>query len=148
MKVILRKNVDTLGQVGDIVTVKDGYGRNYLLPQNLAMPATSGCIKVIEKEQASRRRKEEKVKKQLQSTAGRIRSKAYVIYKKAGEEDKLYGSVTTTEIAALVEQEGFNVDKKKIDIPEPIHTLGVHYATIKLGYDIETRIKVRVEKES
>jgi large subunit ribosomal protein L9 len=147
MKVILRENLKNLGDIGTVVKVADGYARNYLLPRGFAAVVTEGTIKAIEKEKTSKRRVEEKLVNDLKALAEEISSKSYSISKKVGEEDKLYGSVTSGDIAESIKANGFDIDKKQIELDSPIASLGVHAVKIKLQKGVEAEIKLWVVKE-
>ena len=147
MKVILCENVPNLGEMGATVTVNDGYARNYLLPRRLAVQADSGSAKQIEHEIRNIRRREEKVREKLREQA-KVLGKATVnITMRAGAEDKLYGSVTTKHIADKLNEQGFEVDRKSVELDEPIKSLGVFTVPVKLGLGVEANVKVWVEKE-
>lgn len=146
MKVILKKEVRDLGRTGDLVNVKEGYARNFLFPRNLAVAATDGSVKEFEHWQrvtASRKAAEKKEKAQLLDTV----KKVTVTFKmSAGEKDKLFGSVTTKDIADELAKKGYQIDKKDIAIPEPIKVLGQHKAMIKFAEDLQAEIAVSVER--
>src|SRR6266567_277698 len=139
MEVILREDVQHLGAAGDVVKVKDGYARNYLLPKGLAYPATEANKKKIayEAERIARQRAAEK-------SAAETRLSFAV---KVGEEDKLYGSVTAGDVQRKLEELGIKVDKRKVDLPEPIRELGEFRVGIKLHPDVRPEIQVSVVKE-
>lgn len=147
MKVILRSNVESLGQVGDVVDVAGGYARNYLLPKGLAIAASDGAIKMVEAEKAAYRRRVEKEIGEFKALADKMKSFTYTIACKAGEEDKLFGSVTTADIAEKINQEGFDVDKRKIKLSNPIHALGTYDVEIKLHPEVTAVVVVQVVKE-
>ena len=145
MKVILLEDVKKLGKAGEIVKVSDGYARNMLLPKQLAKEATAGNIKALEKQKAQReeelaREKEEaeKIRKLLQGKVVQLRSKG-------GEGGRLFGAVTNMDVsAAIKDQFGIEIDRKKIRIPDPIKTVGDHAAEIRLFSEISATVKVRV----
>ena len=147
MKLILKDNVEKLGKMGAVVNVADGYGRNYLLPKGLAMLANKGNMKEIDRLKKMQLKKEEKLVVELKELAVKLASNSYTINKKVGEEGKLFGSVTKADIADVLAQEGFSIDKKKILLDEPIHTLGVFPVKIKLYHDVETEVKIWVVEE-
>ncbi len=147
MKVILCENVPNLGEMGTTVTVNDGYARNYLLPRRLAVRADSGSAKQIEHELRNIRRREEKVREQLRQQAKTLDKATVNITMRAGAEDKLYGSVTSKHIADKLNEQGYSVDRKSIELEEPIKTLGVFTVPVKLGLGVEANVKVWVEKE-
>ena len=147
MEVILKQKIDKLGDVGDMVRVKDGYARNYLMPRGLVVEATPGNVKEVEelKNQIAAQGKQttvyhSKVAEQL----SKLKLSAPV---KVGEDDRLFGSVTAITISELLQEQGFDVDRKAIQLDEPIKSLGVHNVFIKLHTDVETEIKVYVIKE-
>ena len=147
MKVVLKKSIDSLGNVGDVVTVADGYARNYLIPRDLATRADAGKIKLIEHERRVIRAREEKVIKDTQELAGRIEQISCTISAKAGEEDRLFGSVSDSDIALALDEAGIEIDKKKVQLEEPIKELGVYSVPIDLGRGVTARLKVWVVRE-
>jgi len=142
MEVILRESVQHLGAAGEVVKVKDGYARNYLLPKGLAYPATEANKKKIAYE-ADRIAE----KGAAETEAGRIAEVRLSFAVKVGEEDKLYGSVTASDIQRKLEELGIHVDKRKVDLPEPIRELGEFRVGIKLHPDVRPEIQVSVVKE-
>ncbi|MEM8484791.1 MAG: 50S ribosomal protein L9 [Bacteroidota bacterium] len=145
MKVILKKDIPKLGDEGQIVTVKNGFGRNYLIPQGLAKLATEGAIREHEEmmRQASRRitqRREENEK-----LAAALEKVEVVVEVKVGEENRIFGTVTPTQVAVQLAKQGYEIDRRRIDMDEEIKVLGVYTASIKLTSDIATSVKVRVE---
>ncbi len=147
MKVILREDVEHLGLAGTVVNVKDGFARNYLLPRSFAVPATGNNIKAFEHEQRLAESKREKRIKEAEGLKVKLEKVSISISKKVGEQDKLFGSVTTQEIEKAFAAEGFNVDKKDILLPEPIKTLGVFTVPIRVLEDVVANTKVWVVKE-
>ncbi len=147
MKVILKEDVERLGRKGDIVTVKDGYARNYLIPRGLALPVTRGNLRMIEEEKRRLLRQREKEARTAQELAEKLSQLELEIYKKAGENDVLYGSVTTQDLAEALREKGFEVDKKDIMLEEPIKRLGVHYFEVRVHHDVKARVRVVVKKE-
>lgn len=147
MKVILRRNIDKLGKIGDIVTVKDGYARNYLLPRSLAYFAKDGMMKRIEVEKKQYLKHVEKMKTAAEELAVKISDIQLSIPMKVGEESKLYGSVTNQMVANELAEKGFTIEKKYIIIEEPIKTLGVFDVKVKLHPEVSTNIKVWVIDE-
>lgn len=144
MQVILREDVRGLGRTGDIVRVKPGYARNYLVPSGLAVRADPKNLKHIEHEKALIAKKTEKDQKTAEALKGRLEKVSVTVSKHAGEGDKLYGSVTAKDIAFALEDEGIVLDRKKIRIDEPIKQLGVHAVTVVLQPGNEVPIKVWV----
>ena len=147
MEVILKQKIDKLGDVGDMVRVKDGYARNYLMPRGLVVEATPGNVKEVEelKNQIAARDKQTTV--HHSEVAEKLSKLKLSVPVKVGEDDQLFGSVTTITISELLQEQGFDVDRKAIQLDEPIKSLGVHNVFIKLHTDVETEIKVYVIKE-
>ncbi|OLC83129.1 MAG: 50S ribosomal protein L9 [Acidobacteria bacterium 13_1_40CM_4_65_8] len=147
MEVILREHVDNLGRRGEVVKVADGYARNYLLPRKLALLATEGNKKQIERERAKFDATEAEEQKVAGVIAERLGSVEIEISRKVGETEALYGSVTTSDIAEALMVKGFDVDRRKIQLQEPIKKLGEYDVPVRLHRDVTTRIKVRVIAE-
>lgn len=147
MKLVLLEDVDKLGKRGAIISVKDGYGRNFLIPRKLAKPATEGNLKQIELEAKKFKVREAKEETDAQSMKGDLEKLSLTIPMKAGEADVLFGSVTSADIATALEKEGYTIDKRKIEIGEPIKRLGVYHVPIKLFRTVTAEIKVWVVKE-
>ncbi|HZT77870.1 MAG TPA: 50S ribosomal protein L9 [Vicinamibacterales bacterium] len=147
MEVILREHVDNLGRRGEIVKVADGYARNYLLPRKLALLATDGNKKVIERERAKFDAQEAEEKKIAEAIADRINNVDIEVSRKVGETEALYGSVTTADIAEALHAKGLDVDKRKIGLQEPIKKLGEYDVPVKLHRDVVSHVKVRVVAE-
>lgn len=147
MELILKSSVPGLGERGDIVKVKDGYARNYLLPNKLAVPATGAMKRVISEENRLQEIRDDKLKRTLEDMAGKMKDLSCTIVVQAGEEDKLYGSVGTHEIAKVVSEQGFEVDHKMVLLEEPIKILGVYTVPIRLHREIEVPVKIWVVKE-
>ena len=147
MEVILRQHVDNLGKRGEIVKVADGYARNYLLPRKLALPATDGNRKHVERERRIMETREAEEKGQAESMAARLATVEIVVARRVGETEQLYGSVTAADIADFLGEKGFEVDRRKLILPEPIKTLGDHTVPLKLHRDVSVPLKVRVVKE-
>lgn len=147
MKVILRQNVDKLGQMGDVVNVKDGYSRNYLIPRNLAYVASEGAIKALEVEKKLYNKKQEKDKVAAEALASQLAELQISIPVKVGEEGKLYGSVTNNMVADAINASGFNIDKRNILMDDVIKSLGVFDVKIKLFNDVNANVKVWVISE-
>lgn len=147
MEVILREDVQNLGAAGEVVKVKDGYARNYLLPKGLAYPATEANKKKItyEAERIAKQRAAEKTA--AEAEALRLAEICLSFSVKVGEEDKLYGSVTASDVQRKLEELGVRVDKRKVDLPEPIRELGEFRVGIKIHPDVRPEIRVSVVKE-
>jgi large subunit ribosomal protein L9 len=147
MEIILKKDYEKLGKAMDIVKVKDGFARNFLIPQGIAMPATKGNKKMIEESIKLALKKEEKRKEMAKEMAKKIEKIPCTIKVKVGEDDKLFGSVTSQEISDFLKKEGYEIDKKSIEIEEPIKQLGVYIVKINLHKDVFANLKVWVVKE-
>lgn len=147
MKVLLKKDFDLLGTAGDIKEVKDGYARNYLIPQGIATMASSSSIKSFEEVRRQQGRKILRETNDAKIIASRIETDLVTIKVKTAEEGKIYGSVTPTMIHDILVQKGYNIDKKKISIPEHIKSLGEFVVDIKLYTDVVAKLKVNVEDE-
>ena len=147
MEVILREHVDNLGRRGEIVKVADGYARNYLLPRKLALLATDGNKKQIERERAKFDVKELEEQKVAQAVADRMASVEIEIARKVGETEALYGSVTSSDIAEALAAKGFELDRRKLQLHEPIKKLGEYDVPVKLHRDVTVQLKVRVVAE-
>lgn len=146
MKLILRADVENLGRLGEIVTVKPGYGRNYLLPQGLAMPATEASLRVFEQEKKKLQARMDAAKGEAQAIADKLAAINLVITVRTGEGDKLYGSVTTSVIGDALEAQGVTLDRKKIVLDDPIRALGEYVLDVKLHPDVRGALKVSVVK--
>ena len=147
MEVILRQHVDNLGRRGEIVKVADGYARNYLLPRKLALPATEGNKKQIERERAKLEAREAEERKVAGAMAERMATVELVIERKVGETDALYGSVTSADVAEMLAAKGFDIDKRKIQLGEPIKKLGEFDIPVRLQRDVVAAVKLRVVAE-
>ena len=147
MEVILREHVDHLGRRGEIVKVADGYARNYLLPRKLALLVTDGNKKQIERERAKFEAREAEDQKVAQAIADRMGSVEIVIARKVGETDALYGSVTAADITEALAAKGFDVDRRKIQLGEPLKRIGEVSLPIKLHREVTATVKVKVVAE-
>ena len=147
MKIVLLKDVDNLGIVGDELVVKDGYARNYLLPNGLAVEATQGMLHALEQAKRKRQRQEQQIKEECEQLAEKLKDVSCTVAMETGEEDKIFGSVTSEMISECLQQEGFEIDKKKILIAESIKSLGVYNVDIKLHPEIKAQIRVWVVKK-
>ncbi len=145
--VILRENVDGLGTIGDVVTVKAGYARNYLLPQGLASVADSRNVKELEHQKRQLARKLEKVTKDAEGVKVRIEKVTCEFTQRAGEEGKLFGSVTSMDLEAKLQEAGIEIPRKKIQLGEPIKSLGEHIVPVKLDAGVVAELKVIVTAE-
>jgi len=147
MEVILRHAVENLGKPGDVVKVKNGYARNYLLPHNLAYEATPGNLKRIEQEKARLEAAESQRRGSAQDVATKLEQVSLTFSARVGEEGKLFGSVTAADIAQQLEQQGFHIEKRQIDLHEPIKSLGVYRVPVRLHADVKPEIRVWVIKQ-
>jgi large subunit ribosomal protein L9 len=147
MRVILREDMDNLGKAGEVVSVRPGYGRNYLLPQGLAAHATEKDVARLQHEQRTIASRQAKLAKELQSEADKLSAVSVSLARAVGEEDKLYGSVTNRDIAEALAEQGIQLDARKIQLDEPIKTLGMTTVQVKLGKDVVAKIKVWVVKK-
>jgi large subunit ribosomal protein L9 len=147
MEVILREHVDNLGKRGEIVKVADGYARNYLLPRKLALPATDGNRKHVERERKIMESREAEEKGQADAMAARLAAIDITIARRVGETDQLYGSVTSADIVEVLKAKGFDVDRRKLILPEPIKLIGDHNVPLKLHREVTVPLKVHVVKE-
>ena len=147
MEIILRETIDTLGRAGQVVKVKAGYARNYLLPRKLAYLATPGNLKVIEFERQSLVRKEAKQKGESEQLKAMLDKVEVVIRRKVGEQNTLYGSVTNSDVADELEKKGFTIEKRKIHMDDHIKQVGEFEIPIRLFKDVIATIKLKVEPE-
>lgn len=147
MKIILRESEASLGTVGDVVKVADGYARNYLIPRGMALEATKGNLKQFEAEREALVKKMQKVKGDAEQLASQIEALSLEFTRKSGEEDKLFGSVTNADLTAELKEKGFDIDKRNVVIPEPIKTLGEHKASVKLHGEVTATLSLTVSKE-
>ena len=147
MDVILRHAVENLGKPGDVVKVKNGYARNYLLPHNLAYEATPGNLKRIQQERARLEAAEGQRRDAAQEVATKLEQVSLTFSARVGEEGKLFGSVTAADITQQLEQQGFHIEKRQIDLHEPIKSLGVYRVPVRLHADVKPEIRVWVIKQ-
>ena len=147
MEVILREHVDNLGRRGEVVKVADGYARNYLLPRKLALAATAGNKQHVERERKIIEVREAEDKAQAEAMAARLAAVPIAITRRVGDTDQLYGSVTSGDIADLLKTKGFEIDRRKLILPEPIKAIGEHEVPLKLHREVTVTLKVRVVKE-
>jgi len=147
MEVILREHVEKLGERGEIVKVADGYARNYLLPRKLALPATEGNRKHVERERKIVESREAEEKGKAEGVAARLAGVEIVIARRVGDTAQLYGSVTAGDIADFLKAKGFDIDKRKLILPEPIKTIGDHNVPLKLHREVTAPLTVKVVKE-
>jgi len=147
MKIILTVDVENVGKGGEIVTVKDGFARNFLLPRNMAQAATRKNIAAIAAEVERTHIREAKKRANIEALIGRLNKLTLKFTLKAGEEGKLFGSVTSQMIADAIISKGYPIDKKEINIPESINHVGSHYVNVKLGHGFAGRVKIKVDAE-
>ncbi|MBN1449319.1 MAG: 50S ribosomal protein L9 [Bacteroidetes bacterium] len=149
MKVILRQNIETLGNMGEVVTVKDGYARNYLLPRGMAYVATKGNMRVLDEERTRLQVKMNRQLKDAEKVAAELEKheNAITIPMQVGEEDKLFGSVTKEMITEKLAEKGFSIDRRKVEIDEPIKVLGIYTVKVRLHTDVTAKVKVWVVRQ-
>jgi large subunit ribosomal protein L9 len=148
MELILREDIEKLGTRGQVVKVAPGYARNFLLPKRLAVAATDSNKKIVEQERQAHVRKEAKVSADAQDLAKLLAAVTITISQKAGENDHLFGSVTAKDIADALEKQNYTIDRRKIQLEEPIKTLGEYKITIRLHKDVSVELPVNVVKEA
>src|SRR5690242_20976251 len=148
MEVILKEDVPKLGSRGDVVKVAEGFGRNYLLPRRLAIQATSGNKKIITQMKAAAVRRSAKEKTQAEELGKQFEGTSVSFTRKTGEHDQLFGSVTSGDLADALTKKGFNIDRRKIQLHEPLKTVGEFTVPIKLHKDVTAHLKVVIEKEA
>jgi large subunit ribosomal protein L9 len=148
MEVILKEDVAKLGSRGDMVKVAEGYGRNFLLPHRLAIEATSGNKKVIEQMRAASVRRSAKEKAQAEELSKQFDGVSLSFQRRSGEHDQLFGSVTSGDLADALAKKGFNIDRRKIQLHEPLKTVGDFTVPVKLHKDVTAHLKVVIEKEA
>lgn len=144
MEVILRDHVDNLGRRGDVVKVADGYARNYLLPRKLALPATEANKKVVERQRKIADAKEAEERQGAEAVAARLTALEIVLARRVGEQEHLYGSVTSADIAEVLAGKGFDIDKRKINLPDAIKAIGEFTVPVKLHRDVTAQLTVKV----
>jgi len=148
MKVILREDISKLGTAGQTIEVKSGYARNYLIPRNLAIPATKANVKAVDEIGKQKTIREKKARRAAEVVKDRIERLELSTEVLVGEEDKMYGSVTSQDIATLLEKEGVQVDKRLIELEEPIKALGVYTIPVKVDKQVSANLKLWVVKKS
>ncbi len=148
MKIILQENVEKLGTRGQIVEVAEGYARNYLLPRSLAIPASTGNMKRLEKIRVTLAKKEATEKGAAELLAQQLSAASVSIARKAGENDQLFGSVTAADIVGALAAQGFTIDKRRIQLAEPIKVVSEHEVPVKLHHDVTATLKVSVTREA
>lgn len=146
MKIILKENLKTLGQQGDIVTVKDGYANNFLFPKGIAIMATSSNIKILEENNRQGALKRTKLKTDAEAVAEKLKDVTITIGTKAGANDKIFGSVTALQISQALSTKGYDIDRRKIEVGD-IKVLGTYEATVNLHRDVVVNVKIEVVAE-
>ena len=147
MKVILRQNFEKLGEIGDIVDVKNGYARNFLIPRKLAYAALEGNVRALEEEKKNLAKKLKQELASAEALSGELEKVSVTIPVQVGEEDKIFGSVTSQMIADALKEKGYEIDRRKIEIEETIKSLGIYEINIKLHSNVNAKIKVWVVRE-
>lgn len=147
MKIILKEDFESLGKVGEVVEVKVGFARNFLIPKQVALQATPQNLRVIEQEKARNKIKLSKDKREAEVLAEQLKKVSLTANVQVGEEDKIFGAVTSQNISELLSAKGFEIDKRKIQLEDPLKALGVFEVPIKLHTEVEAKIKVWVVKE-
>ena len=147
MKIILKEDFESLGKVGEVVEVKAGFARNFLIPKQVALQATPQNLRVIEQEKARNKIKLSKDKRDAELLADQLKEVSLTTNVRVGEEDKIFGAVTSQNISELLSSKGFETDKRKIQLEDPLKALGVFEVPIKLHTEVEAKIKVWVVKE-
>ncbi len=147
MKVILTESISSLGEIGDVVNVAPGYARNFLLPKGLALTATGKNVQELEHRKRLLARKREQVRQEMLSFAEKLNRVTINLRRKVSEDDKLYGSVSATDIGSALAERGFDIERKNIQMDQPIKQLGEFTVSIRVGAQISSNVKVVVEKE-
>lgn len=147
LKVILRENIEALGKIGDIVRVSEGYARNFLLPRNLALIADDKNTAAVEHHKKEMERKRQKTAKEAEDLASKLRKVACTISRKVGDQEKLFGSVTASDVAQVLATQGYKIDRKQIHLADPIKAVGVFSVSVKLHPDVTANVKVSVVAE-
>jgi large subunit ribosomal protein L9 len=147
MKVILRQDFEQLGRIGDVVEVKDGYARNYLIPRHIAYQATESSMRRLEEEKKQHVKRTEKEKRTSEKLAAELEKVSITIQMKVGEEDKLFGSVTSQMIADALKEKGIELDKRQIELEDSIKALGIYTVPVKLAGGVIGKVKVWVVRE-
>jgi large subunit ribosomal protein L9 len=144
IQVVLQSDVDNVGKSGELVRVRPGYARNYLIPRQLAVPATTAAVNRITHERAVAIAKSDKARKEANDVAAKIGALTLTLHQRVGEDNKLFGSVTTKDIEAAAKAKGFDIDRKKMHLVEPIKALGSYELEVKLFSDVTAKLKVEV----
>lgn len=144
MQLILKQTVENLGEEGDVVKVRAGYGRNYLMPQGMAIPASKGNIAQLEIEKVAIEARKKLQREEAESLAKKLEACTLTIEKRVGEENKLYGSVTSSDLAEMLAAQGIEIDRRKIVLDEPIKNICETSVTVKVGYQVTAQFKVNI----
>lgn len=147
MKVILREKIENLGNMGDVIEVKVGYARNFLIPKGLALETNPKNLRILEQEKRMKEAAKKREKEKTIALAQKLKEISCTVRVKAGEDDRMFGSVTPLDIKKALDSQGIDIDKKNISLVENIKTLGIYHALIRLHPEVETKIKVWVVKE-
>ncbi len=147
MKVILRRDFEQLGKVGDTIEVKNGFARNYLIPRQLAFAANKGNLRALQEEKKQLVKKDAKILTAAKQLAAELEKVSVTLTVKVGDEDKMFGTVTSQMIADSIKEKGFEIDKRKIEIDEPIKALGIYNINIKLHPEVSASVKTWVVRE-
>lgn len=147
MKVILIEDIKTLGSAGSQVDVADGYARNYLIPRRLALGATPANARVFENEKKALAKRRDKERKEAEEIAAKLGALSITITRLAGEDDKLFGSVTNADVAEALVKEGHSIDKRHVILVEPLRALGIHEVPVHLAHEVQAVVKVWVVKQ-
>jgi len=147
MKVILRKEHEKLGQVGAVIDVKDGYARNFLIPKGIAYPASGGSMRALEEEKKQAARRQTKELKGSEKLAAELEKLSITLQMKVGEDEKLFGAVTSQMVADALKEKGFELDKRIVELDEPIKALGIYTVGVKLPQNVTAKVKVWVVRE-
>jgi large subunit ribosomal protein L9 len=148
MQVILLERIGRLGQMGDVVTVKDGFARNFLLPQGKALRATNSNRERFERERAQLEARNLELKSEAEAIAAKLQGHSFIVIRQAGDSGQLYGSVATRDIASIVTQGGFSIDRRQVMLDRPIKTLGLHEVRIGLHAEVEPHVIINVARSS
>ncbi|MEJ2032959.1 MAG: 50S ribosomal protein L9 [Deltaproteobacteria bacterium] len=144
MELILKETIDNLGELGDIVKVKPGYARNYLLPRGIAVMATKANLAMLAQQKEAIDARKKQARQEAEAIAAKLEGITVTISQRVGEEDRLYGSVTSADIAEKLAEQGIEIDRKKIVLDEPIKTLGEKAVQVKVGYQTTAKLKVEI----
>lgn len=147
MKVILKQDVENLGRKGDIVHVSAGYGRNYLIPRKMALEVTPSNLKMVEIERLALKKKLEKERLSYQEQASKLSQLTLTFYRKAGEKDMIFGSVSAGDIKEALAEQGFDIEKKKILLEEPLKRLGHYTVVVRISPEEQAELKIEVQRE-